>query len=311
MVQLFSHIFTYYLIPLTFLWFLGWGKFKSRMDWSITAIMVSEYMLYILLSGRWDWVYYPIRLWWTVAWVAVLLYSFWKVRSLPDRKPLSPPRKFLYGVQLFISIFLTLFVVLSVKGQFYSGPTLRLSFPLHHGRYYVAQGGNSAILNYHHLAEPARFALDFTRLGPPQRRAETLVPAGLEQFYIYGDSVFAPCDGVVFRVETRAQDMPLGAIDTTYFVGNYIGIRHPEGYHVFLAHLKSGSIAVSERDTVQAGQYLARVGHTGVVDEPMLHLHVEQSDSLAILTGKGVAVVFEEGRFLRRNDVVERYVATR
>ncbi len=305
-VQFISHLFTYYVIPATFLWLLGWSKFRTRLDWGVTAVMVSEYMVYILLSGRWDWVWYPFRWWWMAIWLVVLGYSFLKAIKLPGKGPLSPPRKFLYGVQIFISIFLTIFVYLSIKGQFYNGPSVQLAFPLRHGTYYVAQGGNSAILNYHHLATPAQFALDFTRLGPPQRRAQQIMPDQLDQFYIYSDSVFSPCDGVVFALETRGSDMPLGQIDTTYFVGNYIGIRTADGYHVFLAHLKAGSIQVAVGDTVQTGQYIAQVGHSGVVDEPMLHLHVEKSDSAAILTGTGIAVTFEEGRFLRRNDRVRR-----
>ncbi len=304
--QLISHFITYYLIPLTFLWFLGWGRFKSRQDWMVTAFMVSAYMVHIFITGRWDWVWYPFRWVWMGAWVAVLGIGFWRIRALPSRLPLSPQRKFLYGLQGFISFFLLIFLYLGIKGQFYTGAGLHLQFPLRQGTFYVAQGGNSAIINYHHLAEPAAYALDINRLGPPYRRAESIMPNRLEQFYIEDDSVFSPCDGVVFQAEIHAPDMPLGEVDTARFVGNFVGIRTAEGYNVVLAHFKKNSVVVTVGDTVKTGQFLGRVGHSGVVDEPMLHIHAEISDSLKILTGQGVAIFFEEGRFLTRNSIIKR-----
>ncbi len=306
-VQLLSHLVTYFFIPATFLWFLGWGRFKSRLDWLVTALMVSTYMLYIYFSGRWDWIWYPFRAMALWSWLAVLVFSGWKALRLPARKPLSPQRKFLYGFQGIVTVFFALFAYMAIKGQFYSGPTVQLQFPLRAGTYYVAQGGNSAILNYHHLAEPAQFALDITRLGPEKRRAQNWMPARLDQFYIFGDSVFSPCDGTIFAVQNTAPDMAVGEVDTAHFVGNYVGIRHPQGYHVFLAHLQQGSIPVVVGDTVTTGQFLGLVGHSGVVDEPMLHLHVETGDTLKILTGVGVAIDFGDHRFLTRNDLIQQH----
>ncbi len=305
-VQLLSHLVTYYLIPATFLWFLGWGRFKARLDWLVTAIMVSTYIIYIYFSGRWDWIWYPFRMVVFWSWLGVVLYSGWKTRRLPSRKSLSPQRKFLYGFQGIITSFFALFAYFAVKGQFYNGEMVTFQFPLQQGTYYIAQGGNSAILNYHHLAKPAQYALDITRLGSDMRRAQNWMPAQLEQFYIYGDSVFAPCDGVIFAVTNSVPDMMVGEVDTAHFVGNYVGIRHPQGYHVFLAHLQKGSIPVTPGDTVTTGQFLGLVGHSGVVDEPMLHLHVERSDSLKILTGVGVAITFNDRRFLTRNDLIRK-----
>jgi len=55
--------------------------------------------------------------------------------------------------------------------------------------------------------------------------------------------------------------------------GNYIIIETGDGYAIY-AHAQTGSILVSPGDKVQAGQQLARVGHSGNSTAPHLHFHI-------------------------------------
>jgi murein DD-endopeptidase MepM/ murein hydrolase activator NlpD len=55
--------------------------------------------------------------------------------------------------------------------------------------------------------------------------------------------------------------------------GNYIIVETGDGYVVY-AHVQTGSIAVSPGDKVEAGQQLARLGHSGNSTAPHLHFHM-------------------------------------
>jgi len=55
--------------------------------------------------------------------------------------------------------------------------------------------------------------------------------------------------------------------------GNYIIVETGDGYVVY-AHAQTGSILVSPGDKVEAGQQLARLGHSGNSTAPHLHFHI-------------------------------------
>ncbi len=55
--------------------------------------------------------------------------------------------------------------------------------------------------------------------------------------------------------------------------GNYIIVETGDGYVVY-AHAQTGSIMVAPGDQVQAGQQLARLGHSGNSTAPHLHFHI-------------------------------------
>ncbi len=56
--------------------------------------------------------------------------------------------------------------------------------------------------------------------------------------------------------------------------GNMILINHGDGYKTRYAHLRDGSIRVSEGDYVEAGEQIGRVGSTGNSTGPHLHFEV-------------------------------------
>ncbi len=70
--------------------------------------------------------------------------------------------------------------------------------------------------------------------------------------------------------------------DIRAYAGNYLILRVDTVY-VFLAHLRSGSLAVAAGDTVVSGQPLAQVGNSGQTLEP--HLHLEVFDQVHDLLG--------------------------
>ena len=53
--------------------------------------------------------------------------------------------------------------------------------------------------------------------------------------------------------------------------GNYIKIKHTDGFYTLYAHLKYDSVQVNVGDNVTQGQYIANMGRTGRANGNHLH----------------------------------------
>lgn len=74
-----------------------------------------------------------------------------------------------------------------------------------------------------------------------------------------------------FRFRPQVVD---GRLDIRPNAGNHVMIRAKEGFIVFLAHMKCGSLAVSEGERVQTGQFIGKVGNSGNSTAPHLHINL-------------------------------------
>ena len=79
--------------------------------------------------------------------------------------------------------------------------------------------------------------------------------------------------------------------DLRYVLGNYI-ILKGESCYAFFAHARTESLLVKKGDIVQAGQKLAKVGHSGNSTAPHLHFHLMDDQNL--MKAKGVPCCFRE-----------------
>jgi hypothetical protein len=86
-----------------------------------------------------------------------------------------------------------------------------------------------------------------------------------------GQRVVAALDGEVTTVVDTVPD------NTGINYGNYVKIRHDNGYETIYAHLLFDSIAVSIGDSVKRGQILGRLGNTGTSTNPHLHFEVKRN----------------------------------
>ncbi|GEM_PF-1901059 len=75
---------------------------------------------------------------------------------------------------------------------------------------------------------------------------------------------------IVSVVTMDPQDVPT-------FAGNFVVLR-AEGFYVFLAHLREGSVRVTTGDRVEVGEVIGQVGNSGLSLEP--HLHLQLFDQL-------------------------------
>lgn len=120
---------------------------------------------------------------------------------------------------------------------------------------------------------PWRHALDFfiTEDGVSYRGAGR----ELTDYRCFGLPVLAPVAGEVVAVRDGLPDNPPGFTETTENWGNHLVLRTAGGLHVWLAHLRQGSIEVQLGAVVRVGDRLAACGNSGRSPQPHLHLHVQ------------------------------------
>lgn len=303
--QIFSLIISHLLLPAMFIYWFAKNKYQSRSDWIVLMLMSGTYVCYIFVAGRWDWLSFYWRYLFGILFIWYFFKTLPKIKSLPKSRRRVPRDKLVFGIQVLVFIVFGIFLFFSLKGRSYDGPAEPLQFPLKDGAYYVAQGGNAAIINFHNLGLAQKYALDIVKMYPWGTRARGLYPKELSKYAIYGDTVFSPCDGVISQVRDSLDDQIPPEKNPRQPAGNFIGIK-TGSFHVYLAHLQRGSVMVKVGDSVKVGQPLARVGNTGYTSEPHLHIHAERGDSSGFLQGEGVPLTFD-GRFLVRNDIVKRF----
>ena len=178
--------------------------------------------------------------------------------------------------------------------------------PPFEGEWLVLQGGQSPLQSHHLAAYNQRFALDLVRLeggriftGEPGDANATV--------HSWEQPLVSPADGTVVVARDGMEDS-----EGTNFVteledaaGNVIVIELDSGLFVGLAHLRRGTLRVSEGDRVRKGDPLALVGNSGNTTMPHLHLQVQTHPDLWDPDNRSVPFAFgPDGRVLARNDRV-------
>lgn len=152
---------------------------------------------------------------------------------------------------------------------------LRLPFT---GRWFVHQGGDTINVNHHMAVRAQWYGVDFSKVGGAQERELSLPrPARLQDFFCWGQPVLSPVSGAVSAAVGNLPDNPLGTSDKERPAGNHVVVSTPLGRHVFVAHLRQGSVQVAKGDQVAVGQLLGRCGNSGNSDFPHVHVHVQDS----------------------------------
>lgn len=289
------------ILPAYFLVSLWKGPEVDRVAWLLKLLYTGTFLLFLFVAGRWDWPGYYLRWVFPVLFIVAAARSFRSGQARPciERSGAVWWRQHV-GALLSLIVFAG-FLAWALRGHVHSDAPVPLTFPLHDGTYYIAQGGNSAIVNHHNPVAAQRYALDVVKLNRLGSRASGIYPTDLERYVIFRAPVHSPCDGtVVFAVDGLPNQTPPAA-DRENPPGNYVVIVCT-GVSVLLAHLHTGSVTVEAGDTVSTGQQLGRVGNSGNTSEPHLHMHAFRSTSGEPLRGDGVPILFD-GRFAIRNAI--------
>jgi murein DD-endopeptidase MepM/ murein hydrolase activator NlpD len=76
--------------------------------------------------------------------------------------------------------------------------------------------------------------------------------------------------------------------------GNHVAIDHLNGEYSLVCHLKRGSVAVREGDSIEQGAYIGQMGFSGSTAFP--HIHYELRDGLDWSTSEGLPCYFRDFR---------------
>jgi hypothetical protein len=301
-------------LPIALLTWQAAGSPRARGAWLLRTLIVAGYILVATVAGVW-----------LVAPVAIshgflTLSGLIAVISYPGaaETAVGPPRtpdRMVFALQ-----FAVLAVVIGAVATVLVGRipprivAVDLEFPLRHGTYAVANGGRLALINAHvSLMNNARFArfrgagyaIDVVKLNDSGGRADGVVPRDPARYAIFGEPIYAPCEGIVARSEDGLPDLAPPEVDRTHLPGNFV-LLECEDLHVLLAHMRRGSVNVHPGDYVTTETILGEVGNSGNSDEPHLHIHAQRPGVLwDPFKGDPLPMRFE-GRFLVRNDRITR-----
>lgn len=292
-------------IPLYLIYRIWKSDFEIQANWLVWVLHLILAIATFFFVFRWDIIGYGARYWLSALYFLVALASFFKVKDLPlyDHKKM----KWRWG-QLAELLLLIVFLFWSFWGFETEQEEVDLTYPLKGQSNYVIHGGSTIALNYHGIVDQQKFALDIVGLNDWGFRAEGILPKQLNDYAIFGNTVYSPISGSIVSATDSLRDQTPPERFPERPTGNHIWIKN-DSLYIVLAHLKQGSIKVKEGDKVEANQPIAKVGNTGNTTEPHLHIHgvrfakntTPQPDSL-LYKGKAVPLSFN-GKFLIRNSV--------
>lgn len=307
-VLLTIHVF----IPIYCVLWVGFTPNMSQWDWIGKTAISGLYLILLHFAGYWAYVTYYLRYVWPILFAGAVGLSFSEVTVLPFFVEKGTGTWVMGGLIVALFVFWLRSVLHSHR---YKEKPVRLIFPFKNGTYAITEGGNGekgGMMNYHYSssvhqetnANPSmKFAVDITKVNQQGRSMRGLLPKQLEQYEIFHETLYSPCDGKVVEVINQwSNEIPLSG-DYPYHVGNRVVIQHGDLY-ILMGHLQQGSIFVAVGDEVKAGQPLAKVGNSGWTQWP--HLHIQAMKATPDLwDGEGVPMLFD-GVFPVRNDLFRR-----
>ncbi len=129
----------------------------------------------------------------------------------------------------------------------------------------------------------------------------------LEDYYCFQKPILSPIKGRVVAIMNDVPDNPPGILNETQNFGNYVMLYDERGFYVLLAHLKKGSIRVSEGQWVAQGQLVGLCGNSGYSPQPHLHVQIQFSPELGAPTQPFSFVHYmilkDEKIFYKANDI--------
>lgn len=302
------------LLPLALVIRLWRVACSSRVEWFLNALSVAAYLALIAVVGIWLLVPWYLPYGFALMALAAAAAS-WR-RSGRSSPPCAVRTRagFRASCNRAAAAFCFVALAWALSGYLPPGdPAVRLASPLKNGEFYVVNGGYSILINPHMKTlerEPLRayrgqsYALDIVKLNRYGFRAQGAWPQDLAGYEIFGEPLYAPCDGEVLFTENRLPDRVPPEHDRQNPAGNFVYLECGAS-GVLLAHLMQSSVAVAPGDRVREGQQIGRVGNSGYSTEPHLHIHAQRGGGGADLLAADPLPLQVAGRTLVRNSRID------
>lgn len=304
------------VLPLALLAWLAAWPLRSVAGLIVQSLAAGLTILAVSLGGLW-----LIPPWWTpyllgLLWVCAAALGVLRItRTKRTAWPLGASAWVVAAVLLVLAM-LALFVIVSALSGRQPDQTriVSLEAPLRGGPYLIVSGGSNERVNAHvRTLRPTTarmaafrgqsFGLDIVELDRWGMASDGIMPADPAAYSIFGQSVHAPCDGMVVSAIDGFPDQRVPQTDLVNRAGNHV-LLECDGAIVVLGHFRRGSVAVAEGERVSAGQVLGEVGNSGASDLPHLHIHAQTPGTMqAPLSGDPLQIRIE-GRYLVRGDRV-------
>lgn len=196
----------------------------------------------------------------------------------PRALPASLPGKSILALNGIVAVLTIRLVAGAIAGLSFADMPRDIDFPLKGGKYYVASGGSSSVLNGHMRSRPTaqQFALDINKLGALGGASLNVLSVENDRHHIFGEPVFAPCEGEVTDTANDVRDNRGSSMDVSVEdgSGNHVTLDC-DGLVVSILHLKLGSVVVGQGQVLSPGDLVGEVGNSGFSQEP--HLHIQAS----------------------------------
>ncbi len=251
------------------------SRFSLRTSWHALTLAVSI-CSFVYLYGTW--VYLSIYA--KYLYGALVLLSLIAGAMSRRRNKMRIARWKAIPNLLFALLFATL-SVLYFTGTEGKPAKIALAFPLRTGTYFILQGGKGLPTNFFHYSyRGAIFAIDIVKLNRFGNRAQRIFSPRLQDYGIYNDTVFSPCDGLILRARDENPDNIPPSRERGPSNTNQLLIQNDSCY-VFMGHLRYKGVFVTEGSYVKKGQPLALVGNSGFSLEPHLHIQAHRNTGKA------------------------------
>jgi hypothetical protein len=307
---------TQVLLPLVLLAWVALYPAAGWLAWVIQLISVTAVLMGIGLAALWAmppfWAPYTYGL---LLLLIVATQLFKKGIPGPGLWRTSAAGSIIILIVAVLGIFGAYLTWHASKGRIPPDETVvNIDPPFPPGHYLIAHGGSTPTINVHlKTLDPAveRFrtwrgqskALDIFRITPLGFHKNGWRPRDPSKYTTFGVPVLSPCRGEVALVVDEIEDMPVPVMDRDHMAGNHVAIDCGN-FFVNLAHLRQGTIAVTDGATVKAGDILGQMGNSGNSSEPHLHVHAQRNlPEQAALSGEPLWLTIDN-RFLSRNDTL-------
>jgi murein DD-endopeptidase MepM/ murein hydrolase activator NlpD len=161
--------------------------------------------------------------------------------------------------------------------------SIKLILPFQ-GEWTVIWGGDTQEQNYHVSNKAQKNAFDILVTDEKGRSYKTNGETN-EDYYAFGQELFAPCDAKVVLVVDGVPDNKPGEMNPVYVPGNTVILQTAKDEFLLFAHFKQHSIRVTEGQSVKQGEVLGLCGNSGNSSEPHLHFHIQNAINMYAATG--------------------------